>query len=159
MIFWRSVRSSMTRIGVICRKTAMPTGASATAARATQAQRAMVLRAEASEAWRGGLAVGRRLGRREVTSWHAFWHRCRRWSAMFFRRRPPQERPNDGCAKADRTTCRCCSNPPARNTPTPTPTRSRLGRESGEASAVTKPLPAKLGRAGLHKIGEVKPAA
>jgi hypothetical protein len=106
---------------------------------------------------RGGLAVGRRLGRREVTSWHAFWHRCRRWSAMFFRRRPPQERPNDGCARADHTTCRCCSNPPARNTPTPT--RSRLGRESGEASAVTKPLPAKLGRAGQHEIGEVKPAA
>ena len=32
----------------------MPTGASATAARALQAQRAMVLRAEASEAWRAG---------------------------------------------------------------------------------------------------------
>jgi hypothetical protein len=64
MIFWRSVRSSMTRIGVICRKTAMPTGASATAARATQAQRAMVLRAEASKAWRaGGRAKTRGAGR------------------------------------------------------------------------------------------------
>ena len=45
----------------------MPTGASATAARATQAQRAMVLRAEASEAWRaGGRAKTRGAGSYEL---------------------------------------------------------------------------------------------